>query len=300
MKFATRIFTLALLGAAQFTEAGGDAAADSAPDARVREVVYDEHAVVTIDVRRGVATQIDLDPSESIAFAATGYGADCEARQEQSSWCISAIVGEHVIFVKPRSNANTGNNLQVVTKSGRGYSFEFVLLGPSDLREPVYRLAVHLPKAAPAAPPPGPRLLANVAREPTAAELVAKSLRMTPNVANSSYSLAVGKRSEDIVPRLVFDDGRFTYFGFPGNRSIPVVFERGSDGVESLVNAEMEGELLRVDRIGREFYLRMGDQAVRIWNDAFDVEGLAPFNGTTVQGVRRAMKSGAEAAGGER
>ena len=54
---------------------------------------------------------------------------------------------------------------------------------------------------------------------------------------NSSYSIAEGSGSEDIVPTLVFDDGRFTYFRFPGNREVPAVFHVLGDGSETLVNA---------------------------------------------------------------
>ena len=289
MRTAVPIFTLALLGSAHAAAAPNENVAGGPPDPRVREVLYDEHSVITLDVSRGVATEIDLEPGEAIAFAATGYGSDCEGKEAEASWCISAISGEHVIFVKPRSNATGDNNLQVATRSGHSYSFVFTLLGQSDPREPVHRLAVRLPEAAPAAP----ALVARTTAMPTAAQRVAERLRVPPKVVNSAYSLAVGKGSDDIVPSLIFDDGRFTYFRFPGNRSIPAVFERSSDGVESMVNAEMEGDLLRVDRVGRELYLRMGKQAVRVWNDAFDIDGLPPAGGTTVEGVDRATRNDA-------
>ena len=265
------------------------AAAESAPDSRLREVLYDAHAVITIEVRPGVATEIDLEPAEAIAFAATGYGSDCEGKATESSWCIAAPLGEHVFFVKPRSSATADNNLQVATKSGRSYSFVFRLLAAADPREPVHRVAVRLPQ--PPLPPAAPIAALPRTAAPTAAQLVAERLNAPPKVVNSAYSVAVGKRSEDIVPSVIFDDGRFTYLRFAGNRQIPAVFERSSDGVESMVNAEMEGDLLRVDRVGRQFYLRMGRQAVRVWNDAFDIEGRPPAGGTTVDRVERVIRN---------
>jgi type IV secretion system protein VirB9 len=287
------ILIIAALGAASSAAQAAQPAAAGAADPRVREVLYDGHSVITINVRRGVATEIDLEPTEAIVFAATGYGSDCETKEVESSWCIAAIPGEHVVFVKPRSSAAGRNNLQVVTKNGHSYSFVFALLGKSDRREPVHRLAVHLPKPPPPAAPATPTTLLPQIVPPTAAQLVAERLSAAPKVVNSAYSVAVGKGSSDVVPSLVFDDGRFTYFRFPGNRQIPAVFERSSDGVESMVNTEMEGDLLRVDRIARQFYLRMGNQAVRIWNDAFDAEGRLPIRGTTVEGVERATRKDA-------
>ena len=271
-----------------------------ATDPRVRDVLYDSGSIITVSVGRGVATEIDLDPTESIVFAATGYGSDCDGKEAQASWCVAALPGEHVIFVKPRSKASGENNLQVVTRSGHSYSFVFALTGASDTREPLHRLAVHLARPEPPAPPAQPAALPARVAPRTAAQVVAERLNARPRVVNTGYSVAAGKGSDDIVPSLVFDDGRFTYFRFPGNREIPAVFQRGSDGVESLVNAEMEGDLLRVDRVGRQFYLRLGNQAVRIWNDAFDINGRAPESGSTVEGVQRVMRQDAAHEPGDR
>ena len=285
-------FILGVLGVAHLA-APAAPVAEGVADPRLLDVLYDGHSVITINVGRGVATEIDLEPTESIAFAATGYGSDCEAKEAESSWCIAAIPGEHVVFVKPRSNAAAENNLQLVTRNGHSYSFVFALLGSTDRREAVHRVAVHLPKPPPPAPPATATALVPQTAPPTAAQLVAERLSKAPKVVNAAYSLAVGKGSDDIVPSLTFDDGRFTYFRFAGNRDIPAVFQRGSDGIESMVNAGLEGDLLRVDRVGREFYLRMGRQAVRVWNDAFDIEGRPPEGGTTAQGVERATRKDA-------
>jgi type IV secretion system protein VirB9 len=295
MSGASHILLLAVLGAVALSSDAAEPAdrtGPSAPDPRVLDVLYDG-SVITINVRRGVATEIDLEPTESIAFAATGYGSDCEAKETDASWCIAAIPGQHVVFVKPRSSAVGANNLQVVTNSGRSYSFVLALLGESGPRQAVYRLAVHLPKPAPPADRGPVTAVLPPAAAPTAEELLSDRLAAVPKVVNSAYSLAVGKDSQDIVPDLVFDDGRFTYFRFPGNREIPGVFQRASDGVESTVNTEMEGDLLRVDRVQRQFYLRMGRQAVRVWNDAFDINGRPPVGGVTVDGVERVTRKDA-------
>ena len=110
---------------------------------------------------------------------------------------------------------------------------------------------------------------------------------------NTSYSIAEGKGSEDIVPAMVFDDGRFTYFRFPGNREVPVVFHVLGDGSETLVNARMEDDLLVVDRVSRRLMLRAGSAVVGVWNEAFDLDGVPPGGGTTVPGVQRSLKADA-------
>jgi type IV secretion system protein VirB9 len=108
---------------------------------------------------------------------------------------------------------------------------------------------------------------------------------------NTQYAVAEGEHSQDIVPTLVFDDGRFTYLKFPGNREVPAVFHVLGDGSETLVNARMEDDLLVVDRVSRRLMLRAGSAVVGVWNEAFDLDGRPPTAGTTVPGVQRVLRA---------
>ena len=268
------------------------------PDPRLREVVYDPKAVVEVPVKRGVVTHILLGADEAIAEVGTGLGADCS--KLDAVWCIAAQAGGRSIFVKPKSAAQAPNNLAVVTDK-RTHSFRLVVLQDADPKPPLYRLVVRAPvirtavAAAPAIsvePVEPPVAAAPQVIEPSPADLIAAGrLRAGPQVVNSSYSIAEGAVSEDIVPSLVFDDGRFTYVRFPGNREVPAVFHVLGDGTETLVNARMEGDVLVVDRVSRQLMLRAGSAVVGVWNEAFDPEGLAPKHGTTAQGVERAVRA---------
>ena len=53
------------------------AAAPESADPRLREVVYDPRAVVTVPVKRGVVTLVVLDADESITEVEAGLGGDC-------------------------------------------------------------------------------------------------------------------------------------------------------------------------------------------------------------------------------
>lgn len=267
-------------------------------DPRLKEVWYDPQAVVTVPVKRGVVTHLVLDAGESITEVGSGLGADCS--KPESSWCIAAQSGGRNIFVKPKSIAGAPNNLAVVTDK-RTHAFRFVVLADGDSRQPVYRLSVKAP-AVRAAVPAATRAVELVAPSPIAAlppevpppspaELIAERLTAAPELVNSNYSISEGESSEDIAPTLVFDDGRFTYFRFPNNREVPAVFHVLGDGSETLVNARMEGDLLVVDRVSRRLMLRAGSAVVGVWNEAFDLDGMPPAGGTTVEGVRRALKA---------
>ena len=269
-------------------------AANASPDPRLREVVYDPQAVVTVPVRRGVVTLVMLAADEVITEVATGRGGDCA--KAEAAWCIAAQPGGRNLFVKAKSTAGAPNNLAVVTDR-RTHAFRFVVLADNDPGTPVYRLAVKAPP--PPAPEPAPAVRGNgpllalpvVPPPPSPRELIAARLQARPALQNTDYAIAEGEGSADIVPTLVFDDGRFTYLRFPGNAPLPAVFDVLGDGSETLVNARMEGDLLVIDRVSRRLMLRAGPAVVGVWNEAFDLDGIAPTDGTTVPGVERLLRA---------
>jgi type IV secretion system protein VirB9 len=301
VKSASVLLLLCLCAVPAAAQAPSAGLASPAGDPRLREVVYDPKAVVTVPVKRGVVTLVMLDADESIAEVASGLGGDCA--KAEAAWCIAAQPGGRNLFVKPKSTASAANTVAVVTDR-RSHSFRFVVLADGDPKPPVYRMVVKAPATRTAVParqvsPDGLPLslpaplaaLPPVPPAPTPQQVVTERLQSKPHVLNSSYSIAEGDGSEDIVPALIFDDGRFTYLRFPGNREVPAVFHVLGDGSETLVNARMEDDLLVVDRVSRRLMLRTGSAVVAVWNDAFDLDGVPPERGTTVPGVQRRLKA---------
>ncbi|MCV0437534.1 TrbG/VirB9 family P-type conjugative transfer protein [Hydrogenophaga sp. H7] len=265
-------------------------------DPRLREVVYDANAVVTVPVKRGMVTLVEFDKDEVITEVAVGQGGDCS--KPDAAWCVAAQPGGHHLYVKAKSAADAPNNLAVITDR-RSHTLRFVILSDSDRQPPVYRLAIRSPKPAAAPPSLAERELAALASlppippPPTAQQIVAERLAAKPTVLNTQYALAEAAGSADIVPTLVYDDGRFTYLRFPGNREVPAVFHVLGDGSETQVNARMEEDTLVVDRVSRRLMLRAGSAVVGLWNEAFDLEGSPAKGSTTVPGVQRVLKSDA-------
>ncbi|MGM9484897.1 TrbG/VirB9 family P-type conjugative transfer protein [Roseateles sp. NT4] len=266
--------------------------AAAATDPRLREVTYDPDAVITVPVKRGVVTLVLLGADEGIAEVAAGLGGDCASAD--AAWCIAAQAGGRTVFVKPKSAAHAANTLAVVTDR-RIHNFRFVVLADGAPAAPIYRLAVKAP-AAPAPRQPPKDLtqlipLTPIPPAPSAEQIVAERMQAKPQVVNTQYAIAEGRASEDIVPTLVFDDGRFTYMRFPGNREVPAVFHVLGDGSETLVNSRMEDDLLVVDRVSRRLMLRAGSAVVGLWNEAFDLDGAPPIDGTAVPGIQRVLKA---------
>ena len=255
------------------------AAQRAAADPRLRTVVFAADSVVDVPVRRGQITQIVLgDDEQIVGVPVSGKGANCA--DETHTWCVAKQGRD--LFVKPKSGA-TSTNLIVVTDRRR-HAF---LLHPVDgAGLALMRLTVAAPVV------PRPVLVASAPPLPTAKELIDSRWQAKPAVRNSAYSVATGKDADDIVPVMVFDDGTQTYFSFPNNRPIPTVFQIAPDGSEEMVNARMDADdLLVADRVGRRFVLRLGQSVAAIINDAFDLDGVPPKDGTTVLGVARVVKS---------
>lgn len=262
-------------------------------DPRLRVVVYDPMAVVTVPVKRGMVTLVVFDQDEMITEVAAGQGGDCS--KADAVWCVAAQPGGRNLFVKAKSGADAPNNLAVVTDR-RTHALRFVVLPHGDRQQPVYRLTVKAPAQPKPASGLSPQDIAALAAlpaippQPSPEQMVVERLQAKPTVMNTQYSLAEGARSQEIVPTLVYDDGRFTYLRFPGNREIPAVFHVLGDGSEALVNARMEDDLLVVDRVSRQLMLRAGSAVVGIWNEAFNLEGAPAVGSTTVPGVQRVVK----------
>ena len=294
------------------------AASVTAIAAGIREVEYSPRAIIDVTVARGVALLIQLPESDVVRFAGVGRASDCN--RPDDNWCVSTPLDTNLVFVKAKTRATGTNNLELVTATNRKYSFRLNL---GDERSATQRLVVRpagrgpsMPMAAPAsgtlpaagradargaAPEawpttalasPAAAVFAGRAAPLSETDVLAERLAAGPRIVNASYSLAIGKRSDDIVPTAVFDDGLFTYLRLPGNREIPAVFHVAADGQETLTNTRMEADLLVVDRVSRSMRLRLGDQVVSVINEAFDLEGRSVNKpGVTVDGVERVLRS---------
>lgn len=257
-------------------------------DPRVQTLTTDGEAVIDVAVQRGQLTHLVLPVGESFVLPpATGQGARCD--DETHSWCIVAQGRD--LFIKAKPGAKT-NNLILVTERRR-FALELRAVDRGGLMR-LTLLPSRATDTAAAAPPtdaPGqPKAIRVTTPAADPHKVLQERLAAAPVPRNAQYSMAVGKASDDITPSMVFDDGRFTYLKFPGNRPLPAIFQTAPDGSEETVNVRMgEDDLLVADRVARKLVLRLGQSVVVVVNDAFDLDGQAPVEGTTVPGVARTL-----------
>lgn len=317
-----------LLAAVQAAAAGTTSAGN---DPRLREIIYDPKAVATVPVKRGTVTLVLLDADESITELATGIGGDCAkpdsawciAAQPSGRTVFikpksTAATPNNLVIVTSRRVHNL--RFQVLADDDpRPPVHRLIITAPSASGSTELRDASsEQPGGKPDEQRSRARHQARISSEQSltlssieallgvqlqaqrqamnaplasSGQRVSERLQAKPTVVNARYALAEGAHSQDIVPTLVFDDGRFTYVRFPGNREVPAVFQVLGDGSEALVNTRVEDDLLVVDRVSRRLVLRAGESVVGLWNEAFDIDGVAPDHGTTVPGVYRTLKT---------
>lgn len=291
MKRLTLTLAVALsLGNAAFA---ADIPQGSKYDSRIQYVNYNDGDVVVVRALPGLGLRIVFSSGENILDVASGFTQGWEFNDRAN-----------ILYVKPKSLVS-GNgqdetvfapeagkwdtNLMVRTNR-RLYDFDLKLLpgggnsGPAPKNQPVaYRVEFRYPADE----------LAK-ANEAQAREEARAKLSEKPAPRNWAYTMQVGNNSQDIAPTMAYDDGRFTYLKFPNNREFPAAFLVAADKSESLVNSHVENDTLVLHRVAREVVLRLGDAVVGVYNENYDVDGLAPVDGTTVPGVQRVIVGGNE------
>jgi type IV secretion system protein VirB9 len=239
-------------------------AVHAAPDGRVRHVMFEDDAIIALRASQ-YPTLIELAPGETILDVA------CDGNQAHpSTWDIVWKAGRNYLFVAAERGAQPAS-LTLKTAS-RAYLFDLVPDPDAKLLDPrrTAKLTVRLPAPVANATPPQ---IASLPRH------------------NQAYSLEVVREVEDIRPRDVFDDGRFTYMRFPNNVAIPAIYRSvPTTKEERLVNSHMEGDVVVLEAVAPLWNLRLGGSVLGVFNEHYQIEGPSTGAGTTVPGTRRVMQ----------
>ena len=208
-------------------------------DAHIRTVFYNPDQVVRLDATYGYQMMIQFGADERIENVAIGDGL---------AWQVTPNKAASLLFVKPVEHA-ARTNMTVVTDR-RSYLFELVAHPDTAARQDqaIYSVRFVYP------PPPA---IATVAPPPPPAP---------PERRNTDYSYT---GSRELLPSVVFDDGRFTYFKWPAETATPAVFAVAPDGSESLINYSWREGYESVEQIAPSFRLRDGRQVTTVINDAW-------------------------------
>jgi type IV secretion system protein VirB9 len=282
------MLTCALLGCMASAYAL-DVPLGSTYDGRVKQIAYNEHDVVAVYSYPGIATQIVFAAGEEVLDKASGFSNGWEFQDRRNllfvkpkSVEVAGAEGEAVVI--PPQPGEWDTNL-IVTTNKRTYIFQlFLVAARSGSKKLEYdpRMAFRIQFTYPS------DIAALRVASSSRAETQAR-LSTSPQVKNLNYSMKQARRSSAIAPTGAYDDGRFTYLQFAANGELPTVFMVDERGEESLVNTHMSGDSLVVHRVAAKLMLRLGRQAVAVFNEAYDPNAGSAPSGSTVPGVQRTV-----------
>lgn len=260
------------------------AAAEATPpqgvtDSRVRTIDYDPGNVVRLGTFYGVSTHVQFAEDERISDVAVG---DTEA------WQVIPR-GRHMFFKPKTTNADT--NVTVITNK-RTYQFALVVearkvTDTTAWKNPnlIYSLAFRYPDEE----------AAKLATKSKADEIKSRMGDLKSKLADAKKEgqnfdyWAAG--SAEISPTGARDDGRFVYLTFSNNRDMPAVYSVDEEGNEALINTNVDGNTIVIQRMARKLVLRKGAYAVCIVNKAFNLNsGSDNTTGTIAPDVQRVIK----------
>ncbi len=211
-------------------------AENSKHDSRIRQVQYREQDVITLSVPIYITMQVELGENENILAVESG---------DASTWSLHVPDKfSNRFFIKPTQEGSL-TNLTVLTQQ---HTYYFSLQSKEKNSAAVYGLKINLPKDN--------RLLKLPLSQ---AEFIPKSIK------NIHYRYH-GARY--LLPETVFDDGKFTYFKMHSNQRVPAVFAvDNSNGNESIVNVQKQGDVIIAKRIAPQWTLRDGDKVLSLFNE---------------------------------
>lgn len=208
-------------------------------DTRIKKVVYRENDVIPVHGIPFTTTQIQFAKQERVLDIEGG---------DTTAWMVTYHPQlENMIFVKP-TMFDSKTNMTVITNQ-RAYYFSLTSTKKLE-QEPgkkTYALKFEYPQA-----------------QPIHTKNTTPNKTIHPKVVNTAYRFS---GSPQLVPRHVFDDGKFTYFELSSQGSVPAIFAvDDQSGKESTVNTRREGKYIVVQRLAPQFTLRQGGLTASVFN----------------------------------
>jgi type IV secretion system protein TrbG len=225
-------------------------------DSRLVEFVHDQDNTYLVLAKPKAVTHIQFAVDEVIQSVAAG---------DTANWEFTPTRNRKNLFVKPRFD-DQETSLTVITDKR---SYQFVLRSTGDGKKWYQRVSwiyngeiVLAMEGLPEPKPTSPETQAPAAPPQKAASAVDVGVGVEPEKLRFGYEIS---GEAPFRPRVVFDDGRFTYFKMPSNlQELPALFAVIEDKDYSLVNFEVKGDYLIAQRLLPLAVLKLGREEVRV------------------------------------
>lgn len=235
-------------------------------DSRIRYVYYDPANVVKVVAHYGYQTFILFASNEIITDLGAG---------DSKAYDIGIAEKKNAVFIKPKAESPY-TNITVVTNK-RHYNFDLKLVKHHDA-ETYYMIQFLYPDDD---------VDGQIARSKKS---IANNLLKTASDRKKKNYDYWAQGSDSLTPVEAWDDGLFTYMRFAPNKEFPAIFIVNEDKTESLLNTNVDDDVIVVQRVARKFALRKGDLVTCVYNKNFDPVGVPKPSKTVSPDVRRVIK----------
>jgi P-type conjugative transfer protein VirB9 len=226
-------------------------------DSRLVEFLYDPDNTYLVLAKPKAVTHIQFAADEVIQSVAAG---------DTAKWEFTPTRNRKNLFVKPRFD-DQESSLTVITDKR---SYQFVLRSTGDGKKWYQRvswaysgeLVLTMEGMTEAEEKPAASASQSGAGAQPQRPASSQETGIDPEKLRFGYEVS---GDAPFRPRVVFDDGRFTYFKMPANlQELPALFAVTADKEFSLVNFEVKGEYLVAQRLLPAAVLKLGREEVRV------------------------------------
>jgi len=249
MKFRSiMILTMAAACSLSFVAGNSLAANPIATDSRIRTFVYGENEVFNVLTRYGYQSSIEFGDTEKILTISLG-----------NPVAFKVTPAENRLFVKTLQN-DSRTNMTIITDH-RTYQFD-LSSEASEGQDLVYVMRFYYPESD-----FNNKKFEDAAVSESVTADIKDIIPAAVSATNYNYNYSISG-PDSVAPVKIFDDGKGTFFKFPGNNlNLPAFYLVGPDGYETPVAFKPSGEFVVVEKIAGRMSLRFGEQVVCVFND---------------------------------
>lgn len=256
-----RILFAALLTAITFQAQAEVKAIPMPGDTKLVVFSFDQNNTYTILARPRNITNIALHPDEEVVAMALG---------DTAQWMVSDTPGH--VFIKPLHPDIVTSGTLVTNKR----TYQLSLRSSPENGKYYQRVSWEYPDLLVLRTQQAARVKETIDVERNRLEATVVSGDVNMESVNFDYTV---EGNAAWRPAQVFDDGKFTWIRLSKTQDIPAVFAVNEDGKAELVNINIRGEYIIVQRILPSILLKLGKAEVKIVNRKIAPRGLFSFLG---------------------
>ena len=230
-------------------------------DTRIKTFIYNPNEIFQVKFMVGYQSMIELQKDEDVELITFG---------DATPWNVRTL-GRRIFLKATEPGLKT--NMTIITDK-RTYLLEIMSNGDDDDNDEriTYILRFFYPDINVDIPPTATKLAKialnkRIAANSRSAPVVAGGVLADSGVLNTNYTYASKGKIDNLMPLMVFDNGKKTYFKFQNNNILPIISAVAGDYQEVPLRVRKSGEYVYVDTVEKQLTVRQGENIVCLFNE---------------------------------